>query len=465
MKKSILALLFSGAILFTSCQTEAVVDSAEVQKIVDAAVAAALANYPNTQAIADAAAAAATQAVNSGLATLDINGAIEAALEAADALTNPEVVNVGSGGTEEITTNTTWTNDKIWLMSGKVVVTDGATLTIESGTIVKAAGGQASNATVLVIAKGGKINAVGTAEKPIIFTDFQDQLTYAHNGVSPNRQLGDRGKWGCVIILGKATVGEDGGEDDIEGISADLDFTKYGGSDDADNSGTLKYVSIRHTGTQVGGGDELQGLTMGGVGSGTTIDNIELLGSNDDGIEIFGGSVNVSNLLVYGHKDDGIDLDEAYKGTISNALVFLADDSDTAFEIDGTEDGTGNTVGEFTIKNVTVYGKLDNAEKTATFGDWKSDATGLMHNVAYVDFSDSSSFKGIDDTTYGGVSTTTAVGKLFFNNFNVISSAATKASVLNGLVTEASASWLNIGSTKTSSMGADESVFSWTQIK
>jgi hypothetical protein len=465
MKKSLMAVLFAGTLFFSSCTQEVVIDDAQLQEIVDAAVAAALQNYPNTQAIADAAAAAATQAVNSGIASLDINGAIQAALDAADAIANPEVVPVGNGGVFQITTNTTWTNDKIWFMSGKVVVTSGATLTIEEGTIVKAAGGQGSNATVLVIAQGGKINAVGTAAKPIIFTDFQDQITYAHGGVSPNRSLGDRGKWGCVVILGKAKVGEDGGTEDIEGITSGFDFTVYGGSDDADSSGVLKYVSIRHTGTQVAGGDELQGLTMGGVGSGTVVENIELLGSNDDGIEIFGGSVNVTNLVIYGHKDDGIDLDEAYKGTISNALIYMAADSDTAFEIDGTEDSTNTIVGEYTIQNVTVYGNLD-AESTFTLADYKATPTGVNKNIAYIDFKDGSGYKGIAANTYSGAGTTTAASKLFFDSIYYIGgSANTKTTVLNGKASEASATWLTVASTKPSSAGADESIFGWTQVK
>ncbi|MFM1807371.1 MAG: hypothetical protein RLZZ242_96, partial [Bacteroidota bacterium] len=165
MKKSILALSLAGAFLFSSCESEVTVDDATLQSIVNQAVAAALAQYPSSQAIADAAAAAATQAVAAGFAgqeTIDVEGAIQAALDAAEALANPPLQRVGSGGVLEISSNTTWTADKIWLMDGKVIVADGATLTIEAGTIIKAASGQGANATVLVVAKGGKINAVGT---------------------------------------------------------------------------------------------------------------------------------------------------------------------------------------------------------------------------------------------------------------------------------------------------------------
>ena len=462
MKKSILALIFSGAILFTSCETEAIVDSAEVQKIVDAAVAAALQNYPNTQVIADAAAAAATQAVNAGLASLDINGAIEAALSAADALANPTVVRVGTGGVTYISSNTTWTNDKVWLMDGKIVVQNGATLTVEAGTIVKAAAGTGANATVLIVAKGAKIEAIGTAEKPIIFTDANDQIVYANGTTSPNRSVTDKGLWGSVIILGNGIVGAASGEANIEGVVSGYEFTKYGGSNNAENSGTLKYVSIRHTGTAVSPGNELQGLTMGGVGSGTVIENIELIGSEDDGIEIFGGAVNVTNIVIANFDDDGIDLDQAYDGTISNAVVIMAPGSDTVFEIDGTEEPYNAIVGEYTIKNVTAYGRSD-AAKFDTFGNWKSDATGFNENVLFVDFPASTTLGGIDSDTYDGAGTAPIEGKLNFKDFIVVTSDS-KATVVGGQVDEASATWISVSTTRPSSKGADESVFGWTQF-
>ena len=462
MKKSIVAFLFSGAVLFSSCETEAVLDSAEVQKIVDAAVAAALQNYPNTQTIADAAAAAATTAVNNGLGALDIDGAIQAALDAADALSNPTISRVGTGGVTSITSNTTWTNDKVWLMDGKIVVENGATLTIEEGTIVKAAAGTGANATVLIIAKGGKINAVGTADKPIIFTDANDQIVYANGSTSPNRSVTDKGLWGSVIILGNGIVGAANGEANIEGVVSGYEFTKYGGSNNAESSGTMKYVSIRHTGTAVSPGNELQGLTMGGVGSGTVIENIELIGSEDDGIEIFGGAVNVTNIVIANFDDDGIDLDQAYDGTISNAVVIMAPGSDTVFEIDGTEEPNDAILGEYTVKNVTAYGRSD-AAKFDTFGNWKSDATGFNENVLFVDFPASTTLGGIDADTYDGAGTAPIEGKLNFKDFVVVTSDS-KSDVINGQVSEDSATWISVSTTRPAGKGANETVFAWTQF-
>jgi hypothetical protein len=451
MKKSIFALALSGAMLFSSCEQEVVIDDAQLQAIVDAAVAAALANYPNTEEIADAAAAAATAAVANGLG--DIDSAIQDALDAAEALTNPSIVRVGTGGVTEITADTTWSNDKIWLMDGKIVVQDGVTLTIEEGTIVKGSTGTGSNATVLVIAKGGKINAVGTAEKPIIFTDANDQIVYANGTTSPNRSLSDKGLWGSIILLGNGVVGAANGEANIEGVVSGYEFTKYGGSDNADNSGVMKYVSIRHTGTAVSPGNELQGLTMGGVGSGTTIENIELIGSEDDGIEIFGGAVNVSNLVIANFDDDGIDLDQAYAGTISNAVVILASGSDTAFEIDGTEEPNDAIVGEYTLQNVSVYGRSD-AAKFDTFGNWKSDATGFNDNVVFVDFPAGSTLGGIDADTYDGAGTAAVEGKLNFRDFVAVTSDS-KTDVIAGQVEEASATWISVSATRPSGKGAD----------
>jgi hypothetical protein len=463
MKKSILALSLAGAFLFTSCESEVTVDDATLQSIVNQAVAAALANYPSSEAIANAAREAATAAVAAGFAGQgSVEDAIAAALAAAEALTNPPVQRVGSGGITTITANTTWSNNKIWLMDGKIVVEDGATLTIEEGTIVKAAKGTGANATVLVIAKGGKIDAVGTADKPIIFTDVDDNIVYANGATSPNRSLTDKGLWGCVIVLGEAITGAAGGVANIEGVVAGYTWTQYGGSARTDNSGTMKYVSIRHTGTAVSPGNELQGLTMGGVGSGTVIENIELFGSEDDGIEIFGGSVDVTNLVVAYQDDDAIDLDQAYDGTVSNAVVFMGANSDTVFEIDGTEDPSKGIDGSYTLSGVTAYGN-GAAVKTAVLGDWKADATGFNENILYVDFKTGSTIKGIDADTYVGAGTAAAIGKLNFKGV-VIVSTDTKAAILNSKASEASATWLSVVAARPSSAGADETVFAWTQL-
>jgi len=375
--------------------------------------------------------------------------------------TVPETETVGGGGIFFIDDSQIWTNDRIWIMNGKVVVRDGGVLTIEEGTIVKAEDGQGVDATALVIAKGGTLYANGTASNPIVFTDKADQLSYSNTDrLSPNRVATDTGKWGGVIMLGQATVGEDGGEDDIEGIATGYEWTKYGGSLDADSSGSLNYVSIRHSGTALGNGDEIQGLTLGGVGSGTTVTNVEIVGSDDDGIEIFGGTVNVTNLTIWAQSDDAVDLDEGYAGTIDNVAVQMKASGDNIFEIDGTEDSTDALDGQFTVKNVTFIGVAGNTEKTDQLGHWKSDATGTTENVLYTTM-DGQTIEGIDSDTYDASATENAVNKLIFKNFQ-FATTSTLASILanTSSTTGDAPAWASVVSTGT--VGADTSVMSWT---
>lgn len=269
----------------------------------------------------------------------------------------------------------TWTANNIYVLDGRVVVDEGVTLTIEPGTIIKAEDGQEANATTLIVDQGGKLVANGTAEKPIIFTSVNDQIKVGEK--KSTLKPSDAGQWGGVILLGKApiSVAASSGKGYVEGIPAGLSYGEFGGTDAADNSGSLKYVSIRYSGTVVATNSEIQGLTLGGVGNGTTIENIEIFSNKDDGIEFFGGTVNVKNVVVYGQEDDGLDIDQAYAGTIDNALVIQTEKSDSGLEIDGPE---GNAVGAFTLKNITINMSNLAGKKIADFRDG---ATGKLENV------------------------------------------------------------------------------------
>ena len=445
-------LLLTTLLLFSSCSSDDDgLTSADVTSAVNAAIAAA--NIPSTAEITSAV----TSAVNAAMASgTDIDQAIAEALAAQ--ATAPETVGI-EGGVTIIETSATWTNDRIWIMNGKVVVRNGGVLNIQAGTIVKAGSGTGADASVLVIAKGGQLNAIGTATAPIIFTDIGDNISYADNGVSPNRVPSDMGLWGSVVVLGNATVGEDGGTDDIEGIADGFDWTEYGGSNDTESSGRIEYVSIRHSGQTLTGDNELQGLTLGGVGSGTVVNHIEIIGSQDDGIEIFGGSVDVSNLVIHFNGDDAIDLDEGYKGTISNAVIALAASTDGAFEIDGTEDSTGTIDGQYTLQNVTVYGSTTQ-EDTSQYGNWKSDATGLNQNIVYKSFNTGTTIAGIDADTYGGLGTATAAGSNLFNNFDFVTTDAL-STIMPSAITDG-ATWAETVTSQVASTGADESELSWT---
>ena len=298
----------------------------------------------------------------------------------------------GGGATEvvavtgAISQNTTWTSDKIYQLNQKVVVEAGVTLTINPGTIIKGSAGTGSLASALIIARGGKINAVGNAQSPIIFTSTSDNIDVGQTA-GTNLSETDRGLWGGLIMLGNAPCSFSGDltEVQIEGIPADDTFGLYGGDDPADDSGVLRYVSIRHGGALIGEGNEINGLTLGGVGNGTVIDNIEVVANVDDGIEFFGGTVDASNLLVWAQGDDALDIDQAYSGTIDNAVVVLGAASDHALEIDGRE---GTATGSFTLTNVTLIGNLETAN--GEYADFRSRATGTVSNVYAKGFKESS---------------------------------------------------------------------------
>lgn len=261
--------------------------------------------------------------------------------------------------TNNITENTTWTKDKVYVLGGRITVIDGVTLTIEAGTVIKGQAGTGANATALLIARGGKLIAEGTATAPIIFTSVADEITpedvAAGNFASPNLDPDINGLWGGLLVLGKARISASNESGDvtevqIEGIPTSDPNGLYGGNDDADNSGVLKYISIRHGGTNIGAGNEINGLTLGGVGSGTVIENIEIVANQDDGVEFFGGSVSVKNLISWNVGDDAVDTDQSWSGTLDNFLVITP--TGHCFELDGPE---GTYEAGHTIQNGTIF--------------------------------------------------------------------------------------------------------------
>lgn len=280
---------------------------------------------------------------------------------------------------ENITANETWYADTVYQLGGRITVTAGATLTIEPGTVIKGEAGTGANATALLIARGGKLMAEGTASLPIIFTSVADEITHDQlltgDFKSPNLDATVSGLWGGVIVLGNAKISASNASGDvsevqIEGIPTSDANGLYGGSDDADNSGVITYVSIRHGGANIGSGNEINGLTLGGVGSGTTIENVEVVSNQDDGIEWFGGTVNVTNVVVWNAGDDGIDTDQSWGGTLDNFVVITP--SDRPFELDGPE---GTYEASHTIKN----GNVQASSADITSGDLiNTDANSLV---------------------------------------------------------------------------------------
>ena len=288
-----------------------------------------------------------------------------------------------------ISEDVTWTKDNVYTLAGRVVVPSGVTLTIEAGTVVKAFPGEEANACALIIARGGKIMANGTATEPIIFTTTADQITNDHPNYPglANLSVDQKGLWGGLIVLGNAPISADASEIQIEGIPATDSNGLYGGSDNADNSGVIRYVQIRHGGTLLGDDNEINGLTLGGVGTGTTVEYVEVIANVDDGIECFGGSVNISHALVWAQGDDAFDIDQSYSGTIDNYMGVADADSDHALEIDGPE---GAMVGSFTMTNGTLKGyNLVGGE----YADFRDPPAGTVTNSYFHNFSCGSDFE------------------------------------------------------------------------
>ena len=249
-----------------------------------------------------------------------------------------------------ITADATWSATTVYELSGTVAVEAGVTLTIEAGTIIKGQPGTSANAAALLVLQGATLNAMGTASAPIIFTASSDEI-------APGEIVGSidatvSGLWGGVIILGNAPISAAESPAPIEGIPTSVGAV-YGGSDAADNSGTITYISIRHGGSEIAPGNEINGLTLGGVGSATTINNVEVVANKDDGIEWFGGTVDVSNVVVWNAGDDGLDTDQDWIGTCSDFIV-VTPTGGSAFELDGPE-GTTSTGQVHTFNNGTVF--------------------------------------------------------------------------------------------------------------
>ena len=230
--------------------------------------------------------------------------------------------------TADIASNTTWSASNVYFLDGLIFVNDGATLTIEEGTVIK--GKLQANittgdgASALIVRRGGKILAEGSQTNPIIFTSELDDVN------NPNDLTkDDRGLWGGVILLGKAVTNQPTTENQIEGIPTTED-AKFGGTDDNDDSGILRYVSIRHGGFSISGipGDEINGLTLGAIGDQTIIEHIEVIANFDDGYEWFGGTVNSKYLVSAFCGDDGFDWDMGYRG--KGQFWFLIQGTDEA---------------------------------------------------------------------------------------------------------------------------------------
>ena len=326
----------------------------------------------------------------------------------------------------DVTTDTTWTSDNEYIFRKPIFVTNGATLTIQPGTIIY--GGQdLINNTFgsLVITRGCKIMAEGTAVNPIIFT--------AEDAKTRDLTLADTSLWGGVLILGRAILNDADNpiinpdnptisEREIEGFPSggNDENIKYGGNNDEDNSGVMRYCSIQYGGFEFAQDEEINGLTLGAVGSGTTIEFIEVFNNSDDGIEFFGGTVNTRFMVMAFNEDESFDIDQGYRG--KNQFWFaiqknVGKGSNYGGEHDGGDspDKTLEPFARTQVYNATYIGAGQgsaNGQDNLVFR-LKDNFAGQYHNSIFTDFKDG--FVRVDDESTAE-RTATEGDLAFFNN-------------------------------------------------
>ena len=289
---------------------------------------------------------------------------------------DPENTNYGAPTTtvsSDITTNTTWTTGSIVLLENKVFVKSNAVLTIQPGVIIR---GDKTTQGSLIITRGSKIVAQGTSSNPIIFTSSEAVGARAE------------GDWGGIIILGSALNNQAGGIANIEGLAVSSE-TEYGGTNDQDSSGVFSYVRIEFPGIPFISNKEINGLTLGSVGSKTKIDHVQVSLSGDDGFEWFGGTADAKYLISFRNLDDDFDVDFGFRGRVQFGLIIKdADLSDAAgdsngFETDNDATGTANLPRtQAVFSNITNVGPLRNGTVTLPTGEKFERAFYIRRNSA-----------------------------------------------------------------------------------
>jgi hypothetical protein len=272
---------------------------------------------------------------------------------------------------EDIVGSETWTSNNTYNLVDQIYVTPGATLTIEAGTIVASEPSENGSGS-LAVCRGAQIFVNGTQDNPVIMTSKNDDFETWREAAL---------EWGNLTIMGNGFVSntfEDGNvcycdagnESPMEGLVQDPEdpegWSKYGGGDDDDDSGSISYLSIRYGGRVIGLADELNGMSLGGVGRATEIDHVEIMNNVDDGIEIWGGTVNLKYVNIWNVGDDSFDLDQGWRGKAQFGLIvqgYSLDASqgsgvgDNCFEHDGAENSDAQPVTRATIYNFTAIGQ------------------------------------------------------------------------------------------------------------
>ena len=291
--------------------------------------------------------------------------------------------------TDSIVGTTVLSSDTVYELNGFTYVDSGEVLIIEPGTIIKGNTGTGLSASALVIQRYAKIFAEGTPTAPIIMTSISDNVDLP---LDLPDDATSKGLWGGLVLLGNASISVAGDSAFVEGIPENV-RTMYGGRttpNDNDNSGVLRYVSIRYPGSVLSPNNEINGLTLGGVGRGTVIDHVEVFYSADDDVEIFGGTVNVSHLVLAFGDDDAIDTDQGWRGVAQ--FVFEIKDprwGDRLTENDGGSDATAcvscTPYARMVLTNATLIGQGTSSTAPGGRTLWKDYAGGYMYNNIFME--------------------------------------------------------------------------------
>ncbi len=317
--------------------------------------------------------------------------------------------------TQNIETSTSWSpNEGTYDLRERIIVMPGATLTIAPGTVIASSPGMDGSGGTLAVARGGKIFINGTAENPVIMTSTADVATWTGGDPTTGEWRVAANEWGNLTLMGAGLVSGsafDGlpvmingvsntatptglNQRQMEGLDAAFpgDTTVlYGGDNDDDDSGSISYVSIRYAGDVLGIGDELNGLSLGGIGRETDINYVEIMNNVDDGIEIWGGTVNIKHFSIWNVGDDCFDVDQGWRGKAQFGLLVqgyseIANQGsgvgDNCFETDGAEDSNAQPVTTAAIYNCTAIGQPVSGDQGTA---WRDNARVQYRNCIFMD--------------------------------------------------------------------------------
>ena len=333
--------------------------------------------------------------------------------------------------TSNISTSTTWTANNVYNLQQQIYVLPGATLTIEAGTVIAST---TSLGGSLAVCKGAQIFVNGTAANPVIMTSKADTATWVAGNPHTGTYREGANEWGNLTIMGAGYISENingtttpntatpnaANFAPMEGLVAQFPGdTKvlYGGGNDDDDSGSISYVSIRYAGKVVGLNNELNGLSLGGIGRNTEIHHVEILNNVDDGIEIWGGTVNLKHFSIWNVGDDSLDIDQGWRGKAQFGLIVQGHSAnaaqgsgvgDNAIEMDGAENSDWQPVTTSTLYNMTVIGQpIDGDHGTA----WRDGARVQIRNSIFMDLGErlvqNDNIDGDGGSGYGFNGTTT----------------------------------------------------------